>query len=103
MTVEVKTYPNFYEAFKDNEGAEFSELTEDMVKEIDFVNKPPHYDGPCECIDAMKYILTPEEFQGYLKGNAFKYLWRHNYKGKAKEDMSKARWYMDRSFENDAA
>ena len=67
---------------------------EDWIGGQDMVNKPPHYDGPCECIDAMKYILTPEEFQGYLKGAAFKYMWRHNYKGKAKEDMAKCFWYV---------
>jgi len=62
----------------------------------DMVNHPKHYDGPCECIDAIEYSLTPEEFVGYLKGAAFKYMWRHNYKGVPCEDMSKATWYLNK-------
>lgn len=62
----------------------------------DAVNKPTHYNqGPIECIDAMQQILTPEEFRGFLKGNAFKYLWRE--KGKnGIEDLRKGKDYYDR-------
>ena len=35
-------------------------------------------------------------FKGYLKGNSMKYLWRYDYKGKAKEDLKKAQWYLDK-------
>ena len=63
----------------------------------DVVNKPHHYNtGNIECIDAIKESMEPEQFQGYLKGNCFKYLWRHEYKGKPVEDLRKARWYLDR-------
>ena len=57
---------------------------------------PQHYkQGSIECIEAMEQILTPEEFRGYLKGNVFKYLWRER-KKKGIEDLSKAKWYLDR-------
>ena len=63
----------------------------------DPVNSPPHYkQGGIECIEAIKAALTAEEYQGYLKGNAFKYIWRSNHKGKPKEDIRKAVWYLNR-------
>ena len=63
----------------------------------DMVNEPPHYkNGKMECIVAMEAMLTPEEFIGYLRGNAFKYMWRYRNKGKAHEDLQKAQWYLSR-------
>lgn len=64
---------------------------------VDMVNQPPHYTaGEIECIDAIAAALTPEEFRGYCKGNALKYIWREKHKG-GDEDLKKATWYMDRS------
>jgi hypothetical protein len=40
--------------------------------------------------------MPREDFHGYLKGNAMKYLWRFHYKGKPVEDLRKCRWYVDR-------
>ena len=65
--------------------------------DTDAVNNPTHYNtGGIECIDAMEANMTPEEFQGYCKGAAFKYIWRLRYKGKPAEDMAKAVWYGNR-------
>lgn len=62
----------------------------------EMVNKPPHYTvGDVECIDAIEAALTHEEFQGYCKGNALKYIWRERYKGQA-ESIRKAIWYLNR-------
>lgn len=62
----------------------------------DMVNSPPHYkQGDIECIEAIEAALTPEEFRGYCKGNALKYIWREQHKGKT-EDVKKAAWYLDR-------
>ena len=67
------------------------------AKKEDMVNEPSHYKtGKIECIEAMEAMLTPEEFIGYLRGNAFKYLWRYQHKGKAYEDLQKAQWYLNR-------
>ena len=61
----------------------------------DAVNKPAHYNqGSIECIDAMKIVLTQEEFRGYLKGNVFKYLWREKDKN-GNEDIRKGKSYYD--------
>jgi hypothetical protein len=40
--------------------------------------------------------MTNQEFQGYLKGNILKYLWRYGYKGKPVEDLKKCAWYLER-------
>lgn len=64
---------------------------------IDMVNEPPHYTaGSVECIDAIRAALTPEEFRGFCKGNALKYVWRERLKGGA-ESLEKAVWYLNRA------
>ena len=66
-------------------------------KKIDPVDKPDHYNkGAIEAIEAIKASMPNQEFNGYLKGNALKYLWRYDYKGKPVEDLRKCRWYIDR-------
>lgn len=66
-------------------------------EENDVVERPAHYNqGGIECIDAICASMTRDEFKGYLKGNAQKYLWRYRHKGKPVEDLRKAKWYLDR-------
>jgi hypothetical protein len=66
-------------------------------EEWDAVSKPYHYNnGSIEAIDAIKASTTNQEFQGYLKGNILKYLWRYGYKGKPVEDLKKCAWYLER-------
>ena len=66
----------------------------------DMVNHPPHYTaGGIECFDAIKAALTEEEFRGYCKGNALKYIWREKHKG-GDESMKKAEWYLNKLTEN---
>ena len=61
----------------------------------DSVNHPAHYtQGAIECIDAIKAQLTPEEFRGYCKGAAAKYIWRERHKG-GDESLAKAVWYLN--------
>ena len=62
----------------------------------DLVNSPSHYaSGAIECIDAIEASMLPDKFQGYLKGNIQKYLWRYEFKGGV-QDLRKANWYLDR-------
>ena len=63
----------------------------------DMVNSPSHYqlDG-MEAIDIIKAALTPEEYRGYLKGNALKYMLREPFKGNPAQDVAKAKWYLSR-------
>lgn len=67
----------------------------------DPVNHPPHYEGKVECIDALETALTPEEFKGFCKGNALKYVFRANRKNKEIEDLKKSVWYLQRIIKRD--
>jgi len=68
-----------------------------MAMTNDPVNHPSHYtQGSIECIDAIESSMTVEAFCGYLKGNAQKYLWRYENKGKKVEDLKKAQWYISK-------
>lgn len=76
----------------------------DTARSADPVNHPEHYrSNGIECIDAIRAVLTPEQFEGYCRGNAMKYLWRAGKKVKPgqtveearEEDFAKARWYLD--------
>ena len=61
------------------------------------VDRPSHYNnGSIECIDAIKSSMSKQEFVGMLKGNAMKYLWRYDKKGKPIEDLEKSIWYINK-------
>ncbi len=62
----------------------------------DSVNNPKHYMGMgLECIDAIRAALTAEEFRGYCKGAALKYIWREGKKNEnGDEDIEKAIAYL---------
>lgn len=63
---------------------------------MDDVNKPVHYNnGNIECIEAIRAASTKEEFEGYLRGNVLKYIWRYRYKDNLK-DLRKAQWYLNK-------
>jgi hypothetical protein len=56
---------------------------------------PPHYKkGEIEAIDAIKSMLTPEEWRGFLKGTAVAYLWRLGHKDAVEQDARKTQWYV---------
>ena len=64
---------------------------------VEAVNHPPHYGGeenPYETIKVLRSWMTPEQYTGFLLGNAIKYLSRAGKKGKLVEDLEKARWYV---------
>jgi hypothetical protein len=66
----------------------------------DQVNSPAHYTaGGIETIDYMRAKASPEEFRGYLRLNALKYLSRAGLKGDAATDLKKAAWYIKRLIE----
>lgn len=72
----------------------------------DNVNHPSHYtDGNIEVIDYIRDKLTREEFVGYCKGNALKYISRHGKKAAAStwEDLKKAVVYLNWAVEAEEA
>ena len=63
-------------------------------------SNPDYYKkGSIECVDAIEASLTPEEFTGWCKGNAMKYLWRAGSKegNPLAQDLMKADWYIRRA------
>ena len=69
----------------------------DALDAADDIN-PAHYqsESGVECIDAIHAALGDEQFKGYLRGNAMKYLWRCELKGDPVENAKKAEWYIKR-------
>ena len=56
--------------------------------------KSSHYDaGGIETLDIIRAKLTPEQYVGYLMGNAIKYLCRANWKECPERDLEKAANY----------
>ena len=79
----------------------YKNMAEKEASKIDqMVEEPPHYNmGSIQCIDAIEESMGSTAFEGYLKGNVLKYLWRYTYKKKALEDLKKAKWYLDKLIE----
>lgn len=72
----------------------FIETKKQDTAQTDNVNHPGHYtQGGIECIKAIEASMTPEEFQGYCKGNVIKYCWRFREKN-GLEDLKKAQVYL---------
>lgn len=59
---------------------------------VDPVNHPPHYKSHASGIECIQIT----EHMNFCLGNAIKYIWRAEEKGRMIEDLKKARWYIDR-------
>lgn len=62
---------------------------------LETVNHPDHYNANPSGVEAIDVI----EHLTFNVGNAIKYLWRADHKGKQIEDLKKARWYVDREIQ----
>lgn len=89
---------------------EYTDTTEDKGLNYNPVSMPAHYANKglhggdkynMECIDWIQAESTPEEFNGYLKGCALKYIWRYKDKGNRVEDLEKAQWYLNKLSKQD--
>lgn len=69
-------------------------------KKVDMVNKPKHYTyGDIEVIDFIEQVTKDYKPElAFSIGNAIKYISRANHKN-GREDLDKARWYLNRAFE----
>ena len=66
-----------------------------MPTENDLVNHPAHYTkhpSGVECIQITEHM-------NFCLGNAMKYIWRAGLKGDARQDLEKAKWYLDREID----
>lgn len=67
-------------------------MSKDAEAKADHVDHPPHYTfGRFEVID----VIEDWNLNFHL-GNTVKYIARAGRKGDAREDLKKARWYLDR-------
>lgn len=64
-------------------------------KSHDPVNHPKHYINQ---VPGIECIQVTENFN-FNRGNAIKYIWRCGDKGNPIEDLSKAKWYIEREME----
>lgn len=62
------------------------------------VNHPTRYGGDTtyECIKVLKNWLSPDEYKGFLRGNAIKYICRLGKKDECKQEINKAIWYLQK-------
>ena len=67
------------------------------------INHPERYGGdtPYECIKVLKAWLPKDEYRGFLRGNAIKYICRLGKKDESVQELKKARWYIDKLIELD--
>jgi len=87
-------------AKKISEEAHARLLAPDIPEPTVPIVSPNHYStGNHESIDVMREVMSTEEFVGFCRGNAMKYLHRMGRKGDAAKDAAKAavycRWLRD--------
>jgi hypothetical protein len=70
----------------------------------EMVEHPKHYGGdtPYECIKVLKAWLTEEQYKGFLRGNALKYLCRVGKKDETVQELKKAKFYLDKLIESES-
>lgn len=88
-----------------DENTDFISVFEPTSKEVektlnDKVNHPSHYTyGDIEVVDFIEQVTKDYKPElAFAIGNAIKYISRANRKN-GKEDLDKARWYLNRAFE----
>lgn len=61
----------------------------------EIVNHPQHYNsGSIEVIDIIKDGSSPDEYEGFLRGNVVKYVLRYKHKNGI-QDLKKAKVYLE--------
>ena len=76
-------------------------MNEDDKKVTDH---PARYNGntPYECYLVLKEWLTPDQYKGFLLGNALKYLCRLGKKDDNLSELKKAQWYVNKLIEEES-
>ena len=100
-SAEIRVDDSVYRIINDN--YDFTIIEWNAVPEYaeDTVNHPPHYNyGDIEVINFIEQVTQHYNANvAYHIGNAIKYLARSPHKN-GKEDIEKAKWYIERAFEN---
>jgi hypothetical protein len=82
---------SIHEDYHDPDKWLYNNCNDEGEEEPDPVNHPQHYTGHPSGIEA----ITVTQFFNFCMGNAIKYIWRADSKGKPIEDLEKARWYIE--------
>ena len=83
----------------DFERGPFPNLLSHAAVEEDVVNHPTHYTSHPSGIECIQIT----EHMGFNMGNALKYIWRADLKGKSIQDMEKAIYYIKREINKRSA
>ena len=65
-----------------------------MASDGTAVNQKHYQIATTQPIEIMQMYLSPEEFQGFLRGNAMKYLLRVGHKDESSQEIDKAYQYI---------
>lgn len=66
------------------------------MEEKEMVNHTSRYNqNGIECFEVIRAAIGTEGLRHFMIGNAIKYVFRAEHKGKYLEDMKKARFYID--------
>ncbi len=84
-----------YNLNKNTQNMNINNHKRDLGADYEHVNHPAHYQGNIEAIDYIEDKLTREEFIGFLKGTALRYLSRLGKKENDLDDTKKAIWYLE--------
>lgn len=73
----------------------------DKEKDKSVISHPERYGGDTtyECIKVLEAWLPTEQYKGFLRGNALKYLCRVGKKDETVQELKKARFYLDKYIE----
>lgn len=73
----------------------------DKEKDKSIISHPARYGGDTayECIKVLEAWMPKEQYKGFLRGNALKYLCRVGKKDETVQELKKARFYLDKYIE----
>lgn len=74
----------------------------ERVEKTEAVNHPLHYGGDTtyECVKVLAAWLSKDEYRGFLRGNAIKYLCRTGKKDEVVQELKKTAWYVNKLIES---
>lgn len=73
----------------------------DKEKDKSVISHPERYGGDTtyECIKVLEAWMPKEQYKGFLRGNAIKYLCRVGKKDETVQELKKAKWYLGKLIE----
>lgn len=75
----------------------------DKEKDKSVISHPERYGGDTtyECIKVLEAWMPTEQYKGFLRGNAIKYLCRVGKKDETVQELKKSKWYLEKLIEKE--